>query len=504
MNKLIFAIFTILIVGCLAQTTLLSNWVIETNTSDAVVFSSAKFNSQNPKGPITVKVSTSSTDPLYLCFQPVGLTLQSDVKACNPSNLLTFEFEDDEEQEVRENGVYAEARSFYLHKQRSLKTENVGDEPKTYTLDIVIQPNTDFYLLAEWEQTDEEDYVNATITVVASSLCDKNEIWIGGDNCDKPKNVGDDEVKTGEIAVNETKTFSLTVAANTANNYYTDLHVNVNCINATVLTVEVQIGNLPLGKGIGKVTRDQNNVNVSISNPLPGTYYVNVTYLLTQSKVSSSSVLRASADETVEYGVSYGTTSCSYSDNQKTCDFTFLPLNLSIPGEPQPGETNKSIEYNFYRIEEQSVFIVGVGLPDEDDVVPNVFVSLNQIPSNESYNLARTEAEPVAYFHAETTYDQDWYVAVQSNGESQEYWIWVGAYGYECAANCSSHGVCNVYTGVCACDSSYKNYLCSDKRLDTVWIVLIAIACAVVLAIAIGVPIACYLKNSKNNSYERV
>eukprot|EP01100_Stratorugosa_tubuloviscum_P001753 TRINITY_DN1397_c3_g3_i1.p1 TRINITY_DN1397_c3_g3~~TRINITY_DN1397_c3_g3_i1.p1 ORF type:complete len:505 (-),score=230.74 TRINITY_DN1397_c3_g3_i1:138-1652(-) len=504
MNKLIFVILTIFIVGCLAETTLLSNWVIGTNSSDSVVFSSDMFYSQNPKGPVTVKVSTSSTDPLYICLQNAGLMLQSDLKACNPNSLLTFEFEDKEEQEVRENGVYAEARSFYLHKQRSLKTENVGDEPKPYSLDIVIQPNTYYYLLAEWEQTDEQNYVNATITVVASSLCDKGDIWIGGDNCDSPKKIDDGEVKASDVQVNETKTYQFTVTGNQENTFYTNLNVNVNGINASVLTVEVQLNNLPLGKGIGSVTRDQDNVNVSITNPLPGTYYVNITYLLTQPKVSSSNLRTISAGEDISYGVSYKTTSCSYLENQKTCDFTFLPLNLTIPGVPQPGETNKSIEYNFYSIEDQRVFIVGFGLPDEDGTVPNVFVSLNQIPSNESYLLARTEADPVAFFHAETTNLQDWYIGVQSNGESEEYWIWIGDYGYECAANCSSHGVCNVYTGVCACDSSYKNYLCSDKRLDTVWIVLIAIACAVVLAIAIGVPIACYLKNSKNNSYERV
>jgi len=103
---------------------------------------------------------------------------------------------------------------------------------------------------------------------------------------------------------------------------------------------------------------------------------------------------------------------------------------------------------------------------------------------------------------------QIWYVAIAApSGFS--YYIWSGT---SCANNCqipgqsgnSTHGACDETSGYCMCNKHYGNLWCTRTGLATVWIVLIVIACAIVLAVAIGVPVACYLKNRRRARYERV
>jgi hypothetical protein len=111
----------------------------------------------------------------------------------------------------------------------------------------------------------------------------------------------------------------------------------------------------------------------------------------------------------------------------------------------------------------------------------------------------------------------------------EDYVFWAGG---NCAGNCSNeaHGTCtcdgiecdslSLYRlptnstdsfGRCNCDSSsYSNYDCtnsngsSDTPFKTIYIILIAVGGAIVLAVAIGVPVYCYLQNRKRNNYERV
>lgn len=104
--------------------------------------------------------------------------------------------------------------------------------------------------------------------------------------------------------------------------------------------------------------------------------------------------------------------------------------------------------------------------------------------------------------------NQIWYVAI-SAPSGFSYYLWSGT---SCANNCqipgqsgnSTHGACDETSGYCQCNKHYGNLWCTRTGLATVWIVLIVIACAIVLAVAIGVPVACYLKNRRRARYERV
>lgn len=79
----------------------------------------------------------------------------------------------------------------------------------------------------------------------------------------------------------------------------------------------------------------------------------------------------------------------------------------------------------------------------------------------------------------------------------------VTTYEYPVAPNTDSYGVC-----MCRNPSKQNNYDCSalvetSSPFKTVYIVLIAVGGAIVLAVAIGVPVYCYLQNRKRD-YERL
>jgi len=120
------------------------------------------------------------------------------------------------------------------------------------------------------------------------------------------------------------------------------------------------------------------------------------------------------------------------------------------------------------------------------------------------------------------TYNATWYIAVNATGD---YVLWSGN---NCANGCSASScICNNAAcdnttsyqlpttgidsnGVCQCSDTKKanNYDCSalvetSSPFKTVYIVLIAVGGAIVLAVAIGVPVYCYLQNRKRD-YERL
>jgi len=162
---------------------------------------------------------------------------------------------------------------------------------------------------------------------------------------------------------------------------------------------------------------------------------------------------------------------------------------------------------------------LGVAAEDNSDDTPDVFVDIGFIPSPDSNILANTnESEPAHLISATQTpantsfvwyqFEQstnskiigDWYVAVNS---TNPFVLWSAVNG-TCANNCSNHGICDDTSGWCNCNDGYEKYDCSEKVFPLVWIILIAIGGAILLAIAIGVPVSCYLKNKKKSGYERV
>jgi len=154
-----------------------------------------------------------------------------------------------------------------------------------------------------------------------------------------------------------------------------------------------------------------------------------------------------------------------------------------------------------------SQLLVGVVNSDHSDTdAPQIFASTVGIPSSNGSEFSAVSTTSQVNFlnvaAADGTTVALWIIAVESS--TQDFEIWAGA---GCANSCSGQGSCGENSGsngVCSCNEHYKDFECGTKTLKTIYIVLIAIGGAIVLAIAIGVPVGCYIKNRKRARYERV
>ena len=172
---------------------------------------------------------------------------------------------------------------------------------------------------------------------------------------------------------------------------------------------------------------------------------------------------------------------------------------------------------------------------DEDNFGPALYAKLGGYPSAQSndYAVSGSVANQV-FLQVESTDDQ-WYLAVPTPADFS---IWVGV---NCPGNCddNSHGSClcsgvngttvacsavanstDYYAlyaalpvsvgesaGACTCeDDDYaESFDCSQKSSPTVlFIVLIVIGGLIILFVAIGVPLYCYISNKRKERYERI
>eukprot|EP01095_Lingulamoeba_sp_RSL-Kostka_P014829 TRINITY_DN661_c0_g1_i1.p1 TRINITY_DN661_c0_g1~~TRINITY_DN661_c0_g1_i1.p1 ORF type:complete len:565 (+),score=177.60 TRINITY_DN661_c0_g1_i1:106-1800(+) len=156
---------------------------------------------------------------------------------------------------------------------------------------------------------------------------------------------------------------------------------------------------------------------------------------------------------------------------------------------------------------------------------PSILIRAGNYPTRDQYNYNVTSNDFVNQAIIPFNINEEYYVAVVGkNGNS--YVIWGGA---NCANLCDHHsdnpcmcngGNCtknNVFAevqtvndsfGACDCKKKYELYDCSgeedDSSFDSIYIVLIAIGGAIILAVAIGVPVYCYIQNRRRSKYERV
>jgi len=212
--------------------------------------------------------------------------------------------------------------------------------------------------------------------------------------------------------------------------------------------------------------------------------------------------------------------SYDYEDDDGTYDHNYAYFEITdYPDYPTP---------YFVRVS------VGTNDPSTKSSAPGLFAKQGSIPSAQSnhYNVS-TEgdaAHQILIPITEVPPAARWYVAVQL---PSDFAIWIGA---NCAGNCSDgkHGDCYcgnqtcqeltnngtnmqpVYTrpnsiedsaGACTCvDDDYDlSYDCTQRSNgnSALYIALIAVGGAIVLLVAIGVPLYCYFANKKSQ-YDRI
>jgi len=95
----------------------------------------------------------------------------------------------------------------------------------------------------------------------------------------------------------------------------------------------------------------------------------------------------------------------------------------------------------------------------------------------------------------------DWYVMVRSDDSRGPFRMWTNTPCVEC----KNGGTCNIATGQCQCKKGYTQVDCGKSKSSHLWwIIVIAVGGAIVLSIAIGVPVALYLRSRSRAKYERV
>lgn len=255
------------------------------------------------------------------------------------------------------------------------------------------------------------------------------------------------------------------------------------------LSIFVRRGNVPY-EGVYDVQANCENGQLvaSFYSPLEDQYFVQV-----KNSAASSSAVKAYLDVKECGAVAYGP-NCTKVDTDN---------NLTNQnGKPVLKKYRSGVDYDFYLLEKNEL-IAGVGFQRKNDkdttVAPDILASLDSLPTNDSFILKASSNQVNLLWATSLSSAGHWYIAVPV---VRDYYVWANA---QCPGNCSGHGQCEPETGLCTCNKHYKKTLACDKKsFPVVWIVIIAIAGAIILAVAIGVPVACYVKNKNKARYERV
>jgi len=234
---------------------------------------------------------------------------------------------------------------------------------------------------------------------------------------------------------------------------------------------------------------------VEFENPIPGTWYLAVVNNLNSS---------------VSVGLSYEAPFCQTIEKfGPNCNNTYTNITgwYNMTSFKATGDLQYFAYYN-------ETLQIGVGYEEVDQPAPALYASLFNWPTNQSNGYMAggpSMGSAVNFLDVQLpNISSNWFIAIQAEAGT-EFYIWIGMV---CPNNCegedfgtsgnNTHGICNPQSGLCSCEKHYKNLSCTPSGLAVVWIVLIVIACAIILAIAVGVPVACYLRNRRRARYERV
>lgn len=136
----------------------------------------------------------------------------------------------------------------------------------------------------------------------------------------------------------------------------------------------------------------------------------------------------------------------------------------------------------------------------------NYFPSLTNILSGISRETIITNGTfytSLATQNTNTTNQNNDYIIAINGLSNTQVLIWQGSY---CPENCNSHGNCSI-EHVCSCEDKYEGDFCENtkSKLPTLYLILIIVGCAVLLATIIGISIGVYfMKTRKYARYERV
>jgi len=240
------------------------------------------------------------------------------------------------------------------------------------------------------------------------------------------------------------------------------------------------------------VSLDANLVGFSIPSPIPGRYY----FAILDSFSTNVDVTFAT-----ELHV------CQNNNFGPNCNITVVDLTLAH----NVTEVNGTGDYQYFRINSTEL-LVGTGLINGNTTAPAIAASYVNLPSNDSsINSIGLDVNFIWTVRPDLVgqYYPYWLISVWAN-ENETYYIWANSH---CPNNCTNTngsvptGNCTISTGVCTCETGYSGLWCTapaKHKLKAVWIVLIVIACVIILAVLVGVPVALYIRHRRRTQYESV
>lgn len=476
-----------------------------------------------------VTVLVRSTYAVNVCFQegsfaPGGVLSQS----CNPEGYLPASGDDSSssgsEGEDEFNGASTGGAKQRLLRRFFMAT-TVTNNGTLYLR------NVPYTIAAAWADNDGNSTLNGDVEIdVNYYICAKGSKGLGP-HCNIPvqavtaKNpasgtVGQDSPALVQLAVGDkafftSVTFTITVTPQPAPH-----HAKRDLLSANQTAADFQVA----------VRRDafpdaaQNLVDPSQSSTTTGANNSTITTVVVSTPEGGNWNLLLSSNNSYSFTVAVAVASCppnTYPGKNGTSDcqapWTIVAnatqlTNTTIISNGTTFEVNGG--WITYFTWTTSNLVVGVVASDHGDDAPAIYASTVGIPSSIGAEFVSAVPEADVNFVSADSPSGDtafWIIAVQAIDPEDEtdFEIWAGE---NCANNCSSTATVNAGScptgsaanGKCSCNDHYKDFQCSTKTLKTIYIVLIAIGGAIVLAIAIGVPVGCYIKNRKRARYERV
>lgn len=483
------------------------------------------------KGAVTVSVSTVLSSDVQVCFQPVSPAVGADLAhVCNPKTFgaaVNSTGEKDLELKFTRKSFSAfsstkRMSNRFAHSARAVQDDEV-------TTQVMLAPSTAYYVTVAAPDADDADLVTVEFT---GATCNQNKM---GPNCvNAPENIfnGPNDMQTVPVPAGDYVYVAPAIAQT-----WGGVSWNVKQADGSDETDVVQIfagaGFLPDKDNYADAfVDDEDGTTLSLHNPYGPTWYV--------------ALFNSGADDHV-VNVTQTASVCESPMYDFNCTRNVNDIGALNAGnitavfkEDAPDDDDdeniayyKIVNTHCCGVPADATYVRVSVAPQGSGDGPTLYARQGYPPSKSFYDFNATGEYvnqlilpiiPKAAVEAAGDFNPyAWYVAVEGD---ENYAIWVGG---NCAGNCSDEKngyctcdghECNPKTlwrlpttaddsfGRCTCDK-YTNYDCtnnndsSSSTFKTIYIILIAVGGAIVLAVAIGVPVYCYLQNRKRNNYQR-
>lgn len=458
--------------------------------------------------PVTFTIVSSGVSQTQLCVQPNVVPYPGDFSMTCPSS--SFATLNGSNTTTSASSVYGSRKSYSIYETTNKLLNAQIDAVSNTTAELYLIPGAPVYYAAL-----ESNFTSSDITIEVTAV--SCPIGSFGSNCNTtpqvltPNGIANVTINNGTWLF-----YSLPVSADAG---YATVTVNYN--GGSGLYLYAQLGTLPTSQFNAQVfnSNSKNQLSFTVIEP----YVVGSTWYIGIWNSGSAPIVLQSINVTTNTcnSTTFGYSCSSYSSIPIVAWNTTEGTEFSKVSNPQTSNNwgllfmtvNNSLIPNY-----AEVFRLSVG-PQSGVNSLQAYARLNGIPSPALYDFNGT-MEYVSQFILDNPTNGQWYIGVVA---SQSFVAWAGSNCLSCkdSGTCICDGqTCNannqfVYPtstndsfGMCQCTSKDydKSYNCSQNpdAFSPVYIVLIVIGGVIVIAVAIGVPLYCYVKSRKRSNYDTI